>query len=229
MSETHFDMVGDWPSPWILVRLLEVVGSPWQPGDAGFTHRETGESCKVGFSPRPDSQLVQAMRDGVCPVTPSLDDLLLEQASSHKAVAVVWVEGPPSIERGRTLVRAVAGMIDAGALAVRCRASGLSHGADAFQSIAARLDDPESESEALVDALVYRRLTPTAETVGLDLLGLPDIALSHDVGPDRAADVLTRAATALIQGEGLESLRAGGRQWSVAEHPRTPSARIHLH
>ena len=228
MSDTHFDLVGDWPSPWILVRLLQVVNSPWEPGEEGFVHRRTGEACRVGFSGRPDLRLVSAIHDGACPVTPSIDEDLLEQARDHKAVTVVWVEGEPSVARGRTLVRAVAGIIDAGAVALRCRRSGLSHGADAFQAIAARLEAPETADEALVDALIYRQLVGDAQTSGMDLLGLPDIALQRDVGPDRAADVLTQAAVALIRGEGLEGLRAGGRSWSVAEVPSLQGARLHL-
>ena len=228
MSDTHFDLVGDWPSPWILVRLLQVVNSPWEPRDDGFVHRGTGEACKLGFAARPNPSLVTAIRDGACPVTSTVDEDLIEQAQDHKAVTVVWVEGEPSVALGRTLVRAVAGIIDAGAVAVRCRRSGLTHSADAFQAIAARLESPDTADEALVDALVYRQLSGDAQTSGMDLLGLPDVALKRDVGPDRAADVLTRAAIALIRGEGLEGLRAGGRSWSVAEVPSLRGARLHL-
>ncbi|MFT4626589.1 MAG: hypothetical protein ACI8PZ_005266 [Myxococcota bacterium] len=228
MTDQMFDLVGDWPNPWILVRLLQVVGSPWEPGEDGFTHRDTGELGKVGMRTTPDPVLMQAMRDGVCPVKPSLDEELLAEAAEHKAVAGVWVDGAPSVANARTLVRVVAGIIDGGAVALRCRGSGLAHGADAFQAIAARLDDPDDEAEALVDALVHRQLGPTAQTTGMALLGLPDIALERDVGPDRAADVLTKAAVALIRDTGLEGLRAGGRNWSVAESPTHPGARLHL-
>ena len=226
MTDLAFDLVGDWPSPWILVRLLQVVDSPWEPGQRQFVHRDTGERCRVAMRMEPDPALVEAMREGVCPVKPSLDDDLLTQAAEHRAVATVWVDGEPSVETARTLVRATAGLIDAGAVAVRCRGSGLAHGADAFQAIAAQL--ASDEADALVDALVRRQLVGTAQTTGLALLGLPDVAIERDIGADRAADVLTRAAAALIRGEGLEGLRAGGRAWSVASEPTRPGARLHL-
>ncbi len=197
-----FDLVGGWTSPHLLLRLLEVVDSPWEPLKSGFTHKETKEKVSLGMGPAVQG-LAEAMVASVDPVLPTIDEALALELPTHRAVVSVYAsQGKDPLATATTVLRAANAIVNVGALALRCRTSGLSHGADGFQLLAQEVEqatDREARARALIRAFVLPRLAgPSPCTVGLHALGAPDVALAGPVDPDRALAKLEARALALV-------------------------------
>ena len=209
-----FDLVGDWTSARLLIRLLLVVKSPWEPLRAGFTHRETGERVALSMAP-PSADLARAFAAGSDPTRPTLDEPLIAAITAHRSIVSLATDptaepdaasAEPSapFARQRTLLRATRAVINAGALAVRCRTSGLAHGADAFCALVDRADAATGADLAEVMLATYVRFAlgdDRPRTHGLHAFGSPDVAVDGAIGPDRAHARLEAAALAAIGGE----------------------------
>ncbi|MCB9683744.1 MAG: hypothetical protein H6735_01725 [Alphaproteobacteria bacterium] len=197
-----FDLVGLWNHPRLLLRLLAVIDSPWEALETGFTHRETGERVSLTMSP-PNLGLVEAMLAGTDPVLPTIDEAIAKEMVDHRSVVGVSIRpGPDVLQTALTLLRGTDAIVNGGALALRCRTSGLSHGADGYQLLVAEAERAEGREElarALIRAMVL--LVPTSErpcTIGLHALGAPDIVLKAATDPDRALARLEAAALAAV-------------------------------
>lgn len=229
-------IVGDWTSARILIRLLQVIDSPWQLSRAGLTHAETGETCQVVMRGH-DAALLELFPAGECPVRPSLDDATLTAIGTHRAVLRVEpIEDLTGWSAARALLRCGDGLINAGGVAVRCVASGLAHSADRWQALeqmavqADEAHDRQRLGETLYEALV-RQLVPTqggVRTLGMALLEAPDvILLGADVADEIALDVMedlclrTLADQAPASGEVMRS--APGRPGFVAQRGPDPT------
>lgn len=197
-----FDLVGGWTSPHLLLRLMEVVDSPWEALKAGFTHRETKERVTIGMGPAVVG-LAEAMLASVDPVLPTIDEPLALELPTHRAVVSVFTtQGKDPLATATTVLRAADAVVNAGAMALRCRTSGLAHGADGFQLLVGEVEraaDREAKAKALIRAFVLLRLTgPSPGTVGLHALGAPDVALAGPTDPDRALAKLEAHALAAV-------------------------------
>jgi len=208
--------------------------SPWTVDSKGFVQRETGERAQLGMSLEPVTSLIDVFARGACPVRPSIDEALFAEIVAHKSVVSVSLEpGRTGPRAAFTLARAVDAIINAGALAVRCRTSGLSHGADAFQALVGRACTVDPEDDATLAAALYEcyvLLHPEhrpPHTVGLHALGASDLALEGDLGADRATITLEDLAR--------RTLRSGVAMGAAAPDPRdgsdprhNPLGRIHV-
>lgn len=193
-----FTLPGEWTSPWILLRLLEVVESDWQATEAGFTHVPTGAIAQLAIANRVDG-LDRIFAEGTDPTRPPLDDALLAEVADHKAVIQVSVpvDDQPPLDALHVALSATNAVIDGGALAVHVGTSGLVHGADAFQALFQALEGTTGERERLraYAALTVRyRLGARSTTLGLHALGRPDVLLTAPLDVDRAVAALERAA-----------------------------------
>lgn len=198
-----FDLPGGWTSPNLLLRFLALGNNPWQPLRAGFTHRVTGERVKLAWSPVSNPLIAAFSAD----FDRRIDAALLDEILAHRAVVTVSIDagdGDP-IARAVTLARAADAVVNAGALAVRCRCSGLAHGADAFQARVAAVEAtagvPSALHEALLEVYVDIPLRPgRPSTVGMQALGLPDVELPRAGDPDLDRERLWGAARDLLRG-----------------------------
>ncbi|MEZ4241030.1 MAG: hypothetical protein R3F59_33695 [Myxococcota bacterium] len=217
-----FELVGEWPSARMLLRLMLLNRPDWEPRESGFTHRSTGERVQLAMGPSMP-ELAEAIAAGVDPVRPSMDDALLSAVVHHRAVVVVSEpSGRDDVDRARTLLRAAGQIVNGGALAARCRTSGLAHGADALHVLVRKLAAAEGEGEpgedadlallgedapsVLLQAYVRFDLSGEARTYGMHALGAPDVALDPAElagagGVDRARARLEAAALGLLRGE----------------------------
>lgn len=193
-----FDLVGLWNHPRLLLRLLAVIDSPWEALETGFTHRETGEVVSLTMSP-PNLSLIEAMLATTDPVLPTIDEAIGAEMLDHRSVVGVSIRpGADPLATALTLLRGTDAIVNGGALAARCRTSGLSHGADGFQLLVAeaqRAADRRELARALIRATVL--LVPTGDrpfTLGLHLLGAPDVVLEGPTAVDRAVARLEAAA-----------------------------------
>ena len=196
-----FDLVGDWTSARLMVRMVMLGDSPWDVLAAGFTHRDTGERVTLAMGP-PQPALARAIAAGVDPARPTLDERLLEEVTAHRSVVVVAdPTGADPQRRAETLLRAAGQIVNGGALAARCRSSGLAHGADGLHALVQRLD--EADPDVLVEAYVRFDTDPaSARTWGMHALGLPDLAFRVNPGPDRARAALEAEALAWARSAG---------------------------
>jgi hypothetical protein len=205
--ELAFDLVGGWTSPMLYLRLLTIVDHPWEPLRTGFTHRDTGEHVQLLMGP-PQPDLPAAIAAGVDPFAPSIDETLIDEIAVHKAVVTVRSakdDRRGSIERAVTMARAANAAINGGATAIRCRTSGLSHSAEAFQVLAAQVDaaagDPAALGEALLAIYVLPSLSTTPpSTIGMHALGLPDVSVAASGDPDRDLAKLRALALGVARG-----------------------------
>lgn len=203
---TAFDLVGGWTSPGLFVRLLTLGEGPWEPLRTGFTHRVTGERVRLGMGGR-SATIAEAFAAGVDWFRPSIDEALLVEIADHRAVASVWdPSGDRPFSRALTLLRAANVVVDAGALAARCRTSGLAHGHDAVQALLAEAEAAAADGDAaLAEPLLaaYVRFDPARArpcTLGMHALGAPDLALATAGPPDRDLPRLRAAALAVLRG-----------------------------
>lgn len=204
-----FDLVGGWTSPNLLLRFLTLGDTKWEPLRAGFTHRVTRERVTLGMGP-PSPSLAMAFAPGLDRFRPTIDADLLDEILTHRAVVTVSNPVGTGLERVTTLVRAANAVVDAGALAVRCRTSGLAHGADGFQALAvdveAAVGRPHDLVEALFGLYVHTHLDPRPSTLGMSVFDAPDVEIDGTGDLDRDLPRLRAAALDVLRG-GPVSLR----------------------
>ncbi|MEZ4322716.1 MAG: hypothetical protein R3F61_34935 [Myxococcota bacterium] len=205
-----FTLPGNWTGAWILLRLLEVVESPWRATELGFANLETGESAMLAMA-RAIPEVSRVFADGTDPARPPMDDDLIEQIAQHKAIVQVTgdLEADRPLQSLRTVLRATNAIVDGGALAVQCGNSGLVHSADAFQALMVAVeaagDDEDALRRALFQVVVRFMLGDDggiagdegrlpAMTLGMHTLGRPDVMLSEVLSADRAVGKLERIA-----------------------------------
>lgn len=205
MVPVALELVGDWTSARLLVRLLYAIESPWEPGERGLVCVDTGETCQVTMR-GPDPKLSAAFRAGDDPVQPSLTDRVLEAIDGHHSVLRVT---PDEQHRGEDALRAVArcaaGLVNAGGIGVWCPSSGAAHDADRFQAQVAELDaaeDPAIVRDVLC-RLFVRRLVPDVSswrTVGMGLLDAPEVACPRDLPDALALEAIDQVVQAILLG-----------------------------
>lgn len=192
------ELVGDWTHPRLLLRLLMVIDSPWELDGSHFIHRDTGEACVLEMRGH-DPELAELFLLGECPVRPSLDPERIEAIGEHRAVLTVRPSnGLRGREAARALLRCGAGLVDVGALGVRCVQSGLAHSGERWQALdrmadgAALEDDDALLAEALYLAMVMPlcRASDVLRTRGMALLGAPDAEMREVVAEARALDAM---------------------------------------
>lgn len=223
------ELVGDWTSARLLVRLMYAIDSPWELGDKGFVHSETGEICAVTMR-QADPKVAAAIHAGEHPVHPSFTDDVLGAVDAHHAVLRVTPD--PSLKGDAALaaaVRCADGLVNAGAIAVWCPASGAAHAADRWQVLAAELDAATDDAlrREVLYRMVVRPLVAAPErwhTDGMGLIGGPDVACSRDIPDAIALELLASVVQSVVLGrppaDGRE-LRAPGRSdvFVVAREP----------
>ena len=198
MDKLIFNLPGDWTRPYLLFRLLEVVESPWNVDDSGFTNPTTGERVMLGFGARIPG-LSEQFAQGTDASRPPLSDDVLAAIEAHQGLSQVQAPvGADKLGSLRTALQAVNAVVDGGATAVQCMHSGLVHEADAFQALMRAVDDAADDRQALLQAayaLVVRyQFGKLPMTFGMACLGLPDLVLAEPTQADRAIGRLERAA-----------------------------------
>lgn len=193
-----FTMPGEWTSPGILLRLMEVVDAEWQATEDGFASLRTGAvvSLAMGGAMR---GLERVFGDGGDPTRPPLDDALLAEIARHKTLVQVSLDADPDapLDSLVTALSATNAILDGGGLGVHVATSGLAHGADAFQVLYQALDTAAEGRErmrALAALVVRYRLGARSTTLGMHALGRPDVVLTTPLDEDRAVAALERAA-----------------------------------
>ena len=203
------ELVGDWTSARLLVRLLQVIGSPWQLSAAGLTHAETGETCELEMR-GPDPRLIEAFAAGDCPVRPSLLPETLEGVATHRAVVTVRpAQELKGWDAARAVLRCGAGLIDGGALAVRCVHSGLAHAGERWQTLdrMATAAEREGDRRLLAEALYLALVMPMVRegdllrTRGMALLEAPDVVVPATVPEANALDALEMVCLRSLSGQ----------------------------
>lgn len=198
MDKLIFNLPGDWTSPYLLIRLLEVVGCSWTATPDGFGDLETGELVSLGYG-APVSDLGQHFGRGTDASRNPLTDEELAAIDAHRGIFQIQADaGPDPIQALRTALRAANAVVDGGATAVQCVNSGLVHGPDSFQvemkTVEAAGDDPAALKAALYRMVVRYQFGKLPMTFGMATLGLPDVVLPEPVVADRAIGKLERAA-----------------------------------
>lgn len=191
-----FTLPGEWTSPGLMLRLLEVVESDWQATERGFASLSTGRVVSLAMA-GPISGLDRVFADGFDPTRPPLDDALLQEIAGHKAVVQVSlsVDAEDPVAALDVALAATNAIIDGGALAVHVGTSGLVHGADAFQGLLAMVGASASPGErlrALATLVVRYRFGARPMTLGMHALGRPDAEIGAQADPDRAIGALER-------------------------------------
>lgn len=225
------ELVGDWTSARLLIRLLQAIESPWRLGERGLTHEETGETCAVTMR-QADPRLAGLFRAGDDPVHPSLTDAVVQAIDGHKAVVKVTPD-PAHDGEAATLavVRCADGLVNAGAIALWCPISGAAHDADRFQERVRELDavdDPALKREALFHLLVRPLVAGETSwhTSGMGLLGGPDVHCPRDLPDVIALDLLGQVVQGILVGrtppDGREFRVAGRAEPFVTAHRPDP-------
>jgi hypothetical protein len=217
-----FELVGGWTSARLLVRFLGLGDAEWEPLRAGFTRRGTRERVTLAMGPASPA-LALRFAAGVDRFRPTLDEALIDEVLAHRAVVVVSDPRPaaPPLDAAATLVRAASAVVNAGALALRCRTSGLAHGADGFQALAGGVDRADDRVAALLALYVTFAVGPRPSTVGLQAFALPDLELPVAGDPDRDLPRLRAAALDLLRGRtGTGSVRPDDR--ALPDVPANP-------
>ncbi len=209
-SAPTLELVGDWTSARLLIRLLQVIESPWELSALGLTHAETGETCLLEMR-GPDPRIAERFAAGECPVRPSLLPETHEAIAGHRAV--VTVRPAPDLEgwdAARAVLRCGSGIVDAGALAVRCRDSGLAHSGEHWQTLdrLATAAELEGDRARLAEALYLALVMPMAHagdvrrTRGMALLEAADAVVSdNNVREANALDALEMVCLRTLSGQ----------------------------
>jgi len=206
-----FTLPGDWTSAWILLRLLEVVESPWRATEGGFGNVDTGEQASLAIAAA-IPEVAQVFADSTDPSRPPMEDALADAIREHRAIAQISAELDEAdpLRSLRTALRATNAIVDAGALAVQCGNSGLVHGADAFQALMVQVEaageDEVALRAALFQVVVRFVLGEQPMTLGMHTLGRADAVLSERMNADRAVGLLERLALG-EQGERVPDTR----------------------
>jgi hypothetical protein len=208
------ELPGDWTSARLLVRILYTIGSDWELTEQGLVHRELGDTCTIAMRGT-DAGLPERYRAWEDPVFPSFQEEDFGELGSHKAVVELT---PGAGLKGRAaalaLLRCGSALVDAGARAVGVVGSRLAHSSDRWSLLAGLLEG--SEDTALLRAFVR----PTVRdgdrwrTLGLGLLGLPDVVVHGDVDEAYAFEMQEALSHRLLTGvvlTGNEVLQAGNQ------------------
>jgi hypothetical protein len=217
------ELVGDWTSPRLLIRLMTVIDSPWDLTERGLRSRETGELVRLEMS-GPNPRLSPRFRTGDSPIAPSLTAEILEGVDAHRSV--LRIQTVSELEPDKELLavaRCGAGLVNAGAIAVWCPQSGVAHAADRWIELAKALEEDDPDREAQYTAWV-RCLVRTRQrwsTAGMGLLGLPDVSVPPELPDATALEMLRRTSLALrrgkapVEGESMRpSVRFGEARWT---------------
>jgi hypothetical protein len=203
------ELVGDWTSARLLIRLLQAIDSPWQLSAAGLTHVDTGETCTVSMRAH-DPRLTDTFARGECPVRPSLNAEALAGIESHRAVVTVRaIDELTGWDAARAVVRCANGLIDGGAIALRCVESGLAHSGDHWQTLERMAEAAEHEgNRVLLGETLYMALVmPMApygdrlRTRGMALLEAPDAMIPATVPEANALDALEATCLRVLAGQ----------------------------
>ena len=155
MEQLIFNLPGDWTHPYLLFRLLEVVGSPWQGTEDGFIDLETDDRVTLAVGRRVE-HLAEAFASATDPSRTPLSDAMLEALDAHQLVFQVQGDrGDDELLGLRATLRATNAVVDGGATAVQCVQSHLVHEADAFQALMKDVEAAGNDREALKQAM-YR-------------------------------------------------------------------------
>lgn len=197
---------GDWTHPYLLFRLLEVVGTPWTMTESGFTEVETGRGAGIAFG-QSVSGLREAFENGGDLTRPVLSDAFLDAIAAHQSVVQLQVDCTPDepLDGLLFVLRAANAVLDGGGLGVHFAASGLVHEADAFQALMRGVDE-ENPARGAYGLVVRYQLGAVSTTLGMDAFGLPDVVLSSAEGPDRAVGLLEGVAHRLLGGESFPTV-----------------------
>ena len=198
MEQLIFNLPGDWTHPYLLFRLLEVVGSPWQGTEDGFIDLETGDRVTLAVGRRVE-HLAEAFASATDPSRTPLSDAMLEALDAHQLVFQVQGDrGDDELLGLRATLRATNAVVDGGATAVQCVQSHLVHEADAFQALMKDVEAAGNDREALKQAMyrvvVRYQFGKQPMTFGMSYLGLPDLVVLKPMIADRAIGRLERAA-----------------------------------
>lgn len=199
------ELVGDWTSPRLLIRLMIATDSPWQLTDRGLQSRETGDLCRLEMR-GPDLKLAAKIREGDSPTAPSITEEIALAVETHKSVLRVVPLDSSGDDALVALARCGAGLANAGAIALLCPQSGASCGADRWialvEEIEAEIDTP-SKRERLASAFV-RPLVRAGDrwrSLGMGLLGCPDVAVPGSLPDAVALDLLSKTCARLTRGD----------------------------
>jgi hypothetical protein len=213
------EIVGDWTSPRLLVRLMVATDSPWELTEQGLRSSETGDLCTVTMR-GPDPKLPAAFRKGDHPAHPSILDELVPAIEGHHSVLRITPD--PALQgdaAALAAVRCADGLVNVGGLAVWCPHSGAAHSGDRFQERMRELDALQDEvlQREVLGRLLVRPLVDHPQrwhTQGMDLLGGPDAACPRDLSDVVALELLGQAVASVLVGrppaEGRE-VRIAGR------------------
>jgi hypothetical protein len=230
------ELVGDWTSPRLLIRLMAAIDSPWDLTERGLRSRETGEVVRLEMR-GPDPRLPPRFRTGDSPIAPSLTDEILEGVSGHRSV--LRIQSASALEPDKELLavaRCGAGLVNAGAIALWCPQSGAAHAADRWLELAKVLEDPDPEREAQYTAWVrcLMRTRQRWSTAGMGLLGLPEVSVPPELPDATALEVLRRTSLALrigqppVEGESVRpSVRFGPACWTHKPDPTASTEPSH--
>lgn len=172
----------------------------------------------------PDSRMPQAFLACEDRVVRSMTDSDRRSVQNHRAVA--YVLSPP-LDRGRAREESrealllIGRLFDAGATAVKGESSGIAHGKERWQALAARVAEGSKEGRgaALQGAWVRRPISDAGVlySCGLHLLGGPDVEVGPDVGVVEAIAAIDAVALHLILGRAL--VGDEGPRRVIAESP----------
>jgi len=178
-----------------------------------------------------DEELAREFLAGECPIRPSLDDDVRNAIEKHKSIVVV--HPTPDLtgwDAARAALRCAAGIVDAGATAVRCTNSGLAHSADRITALERMADGAEAEGnrsllgEVLYLAFVmpYTMRRRRARTMGMALLESSDVQLTGPLTPTNAMDAMEALCLRVLSG------RAPGSGDTVRADPDSPALTVEL-
>jgi hypothetical protein len=218
------ELVGDWTSPRLLIRLMAAIDSPWDLTERGLRSRQTGEVIRLEMR-GPDLRLPPRFRTGDSPIAPSLTEELLDGVDGHRSV--LRIQSASALEPDKELLavaRCGAALANAGAIALWCPQSGVAHAADRWLELVKALESGEDEDREAQYSAWVRCLVRTRQrwaTAGMGLLGLPEVAVPPELPDATALETLRRTSLALrrgqppVEGDSVRpSVRFGPARWA---------------
>lgn len=125
----------------------------------------------------PDNRMTESFAMSECTVSPSLSEVDISSIADHKNVAYVLsprIRKEAALDIASQTLRLVESLFAAGARAIKCESSGLTHGMQKWRKLAESCDAP-----SLYWAWVRRPLVDNGVmySCGMHLLGHPDIEI----------------------------------------------------
>ncbi len=214
---TTLHIVGGWTRPQLLIRLLQVIDAPWQPGPKGLHERGSTAVC-VARMGGADPGMVARIRAGEDPRAPSILESDWPEIDGHHAVLQVQSTAGDPRKAAAEVLRCGASLVNAGGVAVVCAPSGVAHAGTRWLELATALD-PADPLPALVQAWAR---WPVRDGDGFRTLGLAALGLRDLSAPGLADETLAHAlcedvvARQVAGAEPTGTVRALGRAFAVA-------------